>query len=695
MDRPDVTVVVPARGAGQPIGRCVTSLARQTLSPDRYEVVVVRSGAADGTSAVLDAIGAAHPDLALRAITLEHLAGGRARNVGVAAARGRYVTFVDAEDAVSPTYLAALLARSGPGVVALSLLADKRDPGSAPRFDGVPSQRVLARAGGRVPAESLLPALSFGGGKMLPTALARSFPFESDLDSGEDVVLWASMSADLPLVFAVCDVEEHAVYYRTLRPASASRRAPSYHLDVSQRLDVIEWVRAAANRRPELEPLARDVTTSQCRLVNTFIRTHPDEHRALIDEIVRRELTDIPYATINAGLARELAVLYVAPPYSDTSGTVAARRVAAWGSVVDVVSCRFAGKKPVDPTTGEVWAPYLDQQFETPAAPVSAWWPGMVAYCRAGMSAIERWIEEKGPYRRLYSRTMWPSAHLLAAWYKIRHPEVEWVAEFSDPLLFDMDGHQREGGGRTDPELLAELTAGLGASGAPIPDTDNPYVWLEWLVFALADTVLFTNEHQRRFMLDRFPQRELAARGDRVGVVAAHPVPAPHLYRARTATLSLPAGRLNVGYFGAFYARRGLAEVVAALQELRGSERQRLRLHVFTVDPDALAEQLAAAHLEDVVVPHPFVGYLEYLNLLTRFDVLLVNDARTADTHDVNPYLPSKWSEYSGSGRPVWGIVEPGSILSRQPLAYRSELGDAAGALTVLREMISRADAAA
>lgn len=691
----DVTVVVPTHGGEQLIGRCITSLARQTLPRDRFEVIVVLNGPPDGTPTVLETIRSAYPDFALRIVTVTEPGVGRARNVGLAAARGRYLTFVDDDDTVSPNYLSALLSRSGADVVALAHLADTSGVGSAPRFDGSPGRWLLARAGTVVPAASLLPALAFTVGKMLPTPLARSVRFDTDLHSGEDIVYWATLLARAPLAFAVCDVEEHAVYYRTLRPNSVSRRQHSYHFSVSQRLDVIERVQAAAKRSARLVPFARYVTTAQCRFVNAYLQRHPDAHGAVVDDIRRRDLAEIPYGTINAGLARELAVLYVAPPYSDTSGTVAARRVAAARSVVDVVSCRFAGKKAVDPTTSQVWAPYVDRRFETPTQPVSAWWPGMVEYCRTGMRTIERWVADKAPYRRLYSRAMWPSAHLLAAWYKVRHPEVEWVAEFSDPLLYDMEGRPRQGSGRPDPELLAELAAGLRARGAPVPDSDNPYVWLEWLVFALADTVLFTNEHQRRFMLDHFPQRELAARGERVGVIDPHPVPEPHLYRARPATFVLPADRLNVGYFGVFYNRRGLAEVVAALEQLRGSERQQLCLHVFTVDPDALAGQLAAAHLEDVVVPHPFVGYLEYLNLLTRFDVLLVNDARTADAHDVNPYLPSKWSEYSGSGRPVWGVVEPGSILSRQPLAYRSELGDAAGALAVLRELISRAAVAA
>ena len=74
-----------------------------------------------------------------------------------------------------------------------------------------------------------------------------------------------------------------------------------------------------------------------------------------------------------------------------------------------------------------------------------------------------------------------------------------------------------------------------------------------------------------------------------------------------------------------------------------------------------------------------------------RVDVLIVNDAHTVGIHERNPYLPSKWSDYAGSGTPVWGIVEPGSVLSKQPLEHRSELDDVAGALKVLAELIAGA----
>ena len=67
---------------------------------------------------------------------------------------------------------------------------------------------------------------------------------------------------------------------------------------------------------------------------------------------------------------------------------------------------------------------------------------------------------------------------------------------------------------------------------------------------------------------------------------------------------------------------------------------------------------------------------LEFLNLTTQFDVLVVNDAATTAHHEVNPYLPSKVADYRGSGTPVWAICEPGSVLATLDFEHRSDLGD-------------------
>ncbi|MFH0519490.1 glycosyltransferase family 2 protein [Streptomyces sp. M41] len=92
-----VSVVVPVFNPGAYIEDCVASLLRQSLPPDAYEVIFVDDGSTDGTPARLDALAAAEPR-----VTVLHQQNsgwsGKPRNVGIAAARGEYVMFVDNDD---------------------------------------------------------------------------------------------------------------------------------------------------------------------------------------------------------------------------------------------------------------------------------------------------------------------------------------------------------------------------------------------------------------------------------------------------------------------------------------------------------------------------------------------------------------------------------------------------------------------
>lgn len=92
-----VSVVVPVYNPGAHIEECVASLLRQSLPPDEYEVIFVDDGSTDGTGERLDELAAADPRV--RVFHQENSGwSGRPRNVGIAAARGTYVMFVDNDD---------------------------------------------------------------------------------------------------------------------------------------------------------------------------------------------------------------------------------------------------------------------------------------------------------------------------------------------------------------------------------------------------------------------------------------------------------------------------------------------------------------------------------------------------------------------------------------------------------------------
>lgn len=395
-------------------------------------------------------------------------------------------------------------------------------------------------------------------------------------------------------------------------------------------------------------------------------------------------------AAVPAQRVRRLVVAYGFAPSTDTSAVVMAKRVLADGVPVDVVSQDLSSVSGTDPGLASLVAPLVRRQAVLGGEPEYGGWATIRRFVSEGLDAVARLeLEAGGSYAEVRSRAMWPPAHFLAARYRLLTPDAAWTAEFSDPLLHTVAGEQRRRRFGDD-DVAEDLWRAVHEADPSLTRPDNVWEMVELLPYAVADTVVFTNELQREHMLGYCRSRVLAERARERSVVSPHPSPPAAAYSLSSAVLEREPGTVAIGYFGVFYPTRGLAEVWDALAVLREEELARLRLHVFTSDPAALAEQLAGTGLEGVVLPREYVPYLDFLRLATQLDVLLVGDARTAGTHDVNPYLPSKWSDYAGSGTPVWAVSEPGSVLSGLPATYGSSLGDVDGAVRVLREILAR-----
>lgn len=105
-----VSVIVPAYNAEAYVGEAVTSVLEQTYSP--VEVICVDDGSTDNTLDIFRSLEAKHPDL-VRVLAGPNSGAPAARNKGLAAARGEYVQFLDADDVLMPEKLAHQVALIG------------------------------------------------------------------------------------------------------------------------------------------------------------------------------------------------------------------------------------------------------------------------------------------------------------------------------------------------------------------------------------------------------------------------------------------------------------------------------------------------------------------------------------------------------------------------------------------------------
>lgn len=692
--RPGASVIVPSFRGRDRIETCLRSLAAQTLAPDRFEVIVVLNGPPDGTRRLLDQFRSTHPKLDVRVLELPEPGTSRARNAGIAAATRQHSTFVDDDDSVSPGYLKTLLAHARPRVVPFAQIVNVDEAGRTDPETTINVQTLPFT--GQVVHPALVPrAVGFNACKLVPTDVIKRVHYDADLQSGIDVAFFMTLLARYDFRIFVCPVAsgpgaENAVYYRLLRPNSMSRRETSFEFSVIGRMEVISRLDRLARACPDerRRRVLRLSISAQASFVNRYLADHPDQLERVLRTIDSYQITDFPYYSVTRGLARSLVVSFCFTPYAATSGVVMAKRVRNRGEIVDVVYNAMDSARDLDLSTTRITRGLIDRDIRLGTPTRFSNWSAVEQFCEQGLARVETGPTAKPGYRRLYSRVTWPASHFLAAAYKARHPTTWWSAEFSDPISRAIDGSERTMPLKPGP-LLDLLSGCLAGRGLPVPDSDNALRWCEHLAFALADQVVFTNLNQMEYMLGYCDDPGLVGVVRKKAVIQPQPTLPRRLYDVVDAGYAIPHECVNLAYFGAFYETRGIDDLLVAISTLEPEVRRWVRLHIFTNRPKDLTVRARQLRISKHIAARDYVPYLEFLNLTTRFDWLVVNDAVTADSHPCNPYLPSKWSDYRGSGRPVWGLIERGSPLSREPLDHASPIGDVDAARAWLAEIVA------
>lgn len=101
MGIPKVTVIVPVYNAARYLQDTLKSLRRQTL--EAIEVICINDGSTDNSLELLRQFEAC--DSRITVIDQSNSGAGAARNAGLRAAKGEYLSFLDADDLYEPTML--------------------------------------------------------------------------------------------------------------------------------------------------------------------------------------------------------------------------------------------------------------------------------------------------------------------------------------------------------------------------------------------------------------------------------------------------------------------------------------------------------------------------------------------------------------------------------------------------------------
>jgi glycosyltransferase involved in cell wall biosynthesis len=104
---PEISALLTTRNRARMLPRVLDALQRQTISPSRFEIVVVDDGSTDDTPEVLRRYANSLP---LQVFRQRHSGLAEAKNLGVFAARSPIVIFLDDDDLADPNLIAAHLA---------------------------------------------------------------------------------------------------------------------------------------------------------------------------------------------------------------------------------------------------------------------------------------------------------------------------------------------------------------------------------------------------------------------------------------------------------------------------------------------------------------------------------------------------------------------------------------------------------
>lgn len=104
MSTPDVSVIVPVYNAAEYLDGCISSILASTYAD--FELILVDDGSTDASGDVCDAY--ADMDSRVRVVHTVNMGVSAARNTGIDAARGAFLTFVDADDIVAPEMIGRL-----------------------------------------------------------------------------------------------------------------------------------------------------------------------------------------------------------------------------------------------------------------------------------------------------------------------------------------------------------------------------------------------------------------------------------------------------------------------------------------------------------------------------------------------------------------------------------------------------------
>jgi len=241
-----ISVIVPTYKPGEYLFDCLNSLKNQTIDQSDYEVLIVLNGCEEPWLEKIRQYISGSGVSIFKLIHTIQPGVSNARNLGLDAAIGDYIMFLDDDDYISPTTLKDLISAIQPQTVAIFrplAFYEGKDFFSYSRTFEFDKKSKLER----VKVNDVRKVFSGPVMKLIPSDIIEDRRYDTRFKNGEDSLFMFLISNKIKgVVFA----PESAIYYRRIRENSATTSSVSYRKVAMNSIALIKEYSKIFFRRP-------------------------------------------------------------------------------------------------------------------------------------------------------------------------------------------------------------------------------------------------------------------------------------------------------------------------------------------------------------------------------------------------------------------------------------------------------------
>lgn len=216
-----ISVIVPTYKPKDYLWECLESIYNQTFSKKEYELILVLNGCGEPYGTRIVSWLNEHTDLQVLYIQTDIGGVSNARNMALDIANGEYITFIDDDDLISPSYLQELYDNAAPDTVSLCYPYAFNDGEVEKQLPYGITDAYCYYMDHRCTSLSSKVRKYFSGPcmKLIPMSFIQGRRFDVRFRNGEDSLFMFLISDKIK---KVSFTSKNAIYYRRYRLNSAT-----------------------------------------------------------------------------------------------------------------------------------------------------------------------------------------------------------------------------------------------------------------------------------------------------------------------------------------------------------------------------------------------------------------------------------------------------------------------------------------